>query len=63
MKNGLKKIGRGIVRALCSVIPMVGDPKREWARKIAFLAALFVFIGSAAYLIDAAGFVLCGVFG
>lgn len=52
MKNDLKKIGRGIVRALCSVIPTVGDPKREWVRKIAFLAALFVFIGSAAYLID-----------
>ncbi len=52
MKNALKKIGRGIVRALCSVIPMAGDPKREWVRKIAFLTALFVFIGSSAYLID-----------
>ncbi len=52
MKDGMKKIGRGIVRALCSVIPVVGDSKREWLRKIAFLLALFVFIGSVAYLID-----------
>lgn len=52
MKDAMKKIGRGIVRALSSVIPVVGDPKREWLRKIAFLLALFVFVGSAAYLID-----------
>ncbi len=52
MKDGMKKIGRGIVCALYSVIPVVGDPKQEWLRKIAFLLALFVFIGSAAYLID-----------
>jgi len=52
MKDRMKAIGRGIVRALSSVIPVVGDPKQEWIRKIAFLLALFVFIGSAAYLID-----------
>ncbi len=52
MKEWFKTVGRGIVRALSSVIPMAGDPKREWIRKIAFLLALFVFIGSAAYLID-----------
>ncbi len=52
MKDGIKKIGRGIVRALSSVIPVVGDSKQEWLRKIAFLLALFVFIGSVVYLID-----------
>lgn len=52
MKDRMKAIGRGIVRALSSVVPVVGDPKQEWIRKIAFLVALFVFIGSAAYLID-----------
>lgn len=52
MKDGLKKVGRGIVRVLYAVIPVIGDPKREWVRKTAFLLALFVFIGSVAYLID-----------
>lgn len=52
MKDGFKTIGRGLVRALSSVIPVVGDPKQEWFRKIAFLLALFVFVGSAVYLID-----------
>ncbi len=52
MKNTMKRIGRAIVRTLCAVIPIAGDSKREWIRKIALLAALLVFIGSAAYLID-----------
>lgn len=52
MKDWFKKVGRGIVRALSSVIPVLGDPKREWLRKIAFLLAVFVFIGSVTYLID-----------
>lgn len=48
----LKKMGRGMAHVLCSVIPMFGDSKQEWVRKIALLVALFVFIGSAAFLID-----------
>lgn len=52
MKDSMKKIGRGFVRALSSVIPAVGDSKQEWLRKLAFLLALLVFIGSAAYLVD-----------
>ena len=52
MKDTLKKIGRGIVRALCAVVPVAGDPVRECVRKIAFLAALLVFIGSTVYLVD-----------
>ncbi len=52
MKDSMKKIGWGIVRALRSVIPVVGDSKQEWLRKLAFLLATFVFIGSVAYLID-----------
>lgn len=52
MMGVLKKIGVAIIRALFAMIPTFGDSKREWIRKIAFLVALFVFIGSAAYLID-----------
>ena len=52
MKTILKTIGRGIGRALSAVIPMSGDPARECVRKIALLAAIFVFVGSAAYLLD-----------
>ncbi len=48
MKTMMKKIGR----ALCAVIPLSGDSKQEWIRKIAFLMALLVFVGSAVYLLD-----------
>ncbi|MBR5539828.1 MAG: class B sortase [Clostridia bacterium] len=52
MKHILKKSGHGIVRILCAVVPVYGDSKREWIRKIALLIALLVFIGSAVYLLD-----------
>lgn len=48
MKKSMKTIGR----ALCAVIPVVGDSKQEWVRKIALLVAVAVFIGSAVYLLD-----------
>ena len=34
------------------IVPVAGDPPREWIRKIAFFAALLVFIGSAGYLVN-----------
>ncbi len=46
--NILQKIGRG----LRSVIPMAGDDRSEWIRKLAFLLALTVFLCSGYYLID-----------
>ena len=48
----LKKAGKKILRGLVSVIPMVGDDRSEWIRKIAFLLALTVFLCSGYYLVD-----------
>lgn len=47
-----KAIGRGIVRVLRAVIPIRGDSRREFVRKIAFLVALTVFLCSGYYLMD-----------
>ena len=52
MKNVLKIIGRGAVRVLRAVVPLRGDSRREWIRKIAFLTALTVFLCSGYYLMD-----------
>lgn len=46
------KMWNKIGRALRSVIPMAGDDRSEWIRKIAFLLALTVFLCSGYYLID-----------
>ena len=48
----VKSIGEKLLRGLRSVIPMVGDSRREWIRKLAFLLALTVFLCSGYYLID-----------
>ncbi len=48
----LQKLGRKFLNFLKNSIPVAGDSKREWVRKIAFLLSLVVFIGSAGYLID-----------
>lgn len=50
--NVLKKIGRGIVKGLRSIIPVKGDTRSELVRKTAFLLALTVFLCSGYYLID-----------
>ena len=50
--NILKKIARGIVRVLRSVIPVKGDTRSELVRKTAFLLALTVFLCSGYYLVD-----------
>lgn len=48
----VKAIGNGIVRALRGIVPIRGDSRREWIRKITFLAALAVFLCSGYYLMD-----------
>lgn len=50
--KGLKTIGTRLLNGLFAVIPVAGDSKREWLRKIAFLCAVLVFIGSGVYLLD-----------
>lgn len=52
MKEFFAKTGRAIVKFLRGIIPVAGDSGREWVRKIAFLMALVVFVGSAVYLVD-----------
>ncbi len=52
MKSCIKKIARGIRNVLYNVIPVFDDSKKEWFRKLTLLTALFVFIGSSAYLLD-----------
>lgn len=52
MKQFFVRVGRAILRFLRGIIPVVGDSRQEWIRKIAFLMALVVFIGSAVYLVD-----------
>ncbi len=52
MKNTIQKRTGRCVRFLSAVIPMAGDSARECIRKIAFIVAVLVFIGSAAYLVD-----------
>lgn len=37
---------------LKTIIPIKGDSKREWIRKLSFLLAFLVFIGCAGYLVD-----------
>ena len=37
---------------LKNIIPIKGDSKREWIRKLSFLLAFLVFIGCAGYLVD-----------
>ncbi len=41
-----------VFQFLKTIIPVGGDSKREWIRKLSFLLALVVFIGCAGYLID-----------
>ncbi len=48
----LKKVGKKILRGLVSIIPMGGDSRSEWIRKLAFLLALTVFLCSGYYLVD-----------
>ncbi len=50
--KSLKAIGYALLNGLMAIIPMAGDSKREWMRKIAFLCAIVVFIGSVTYLLD-----------
>ena len=45
IKKVLKMIGAKIVRGLRAVVPIRGDSRREWIRKLAFLAALTDYIG------------------
>lgn len=47
-----QKIGDAILRGLRSIIPVVGDERSEWIRKLAFLVALTVFLCSGYYLVD-----------
>ena len=47
-----EKAMKKIARALVSVIPMIGDSRSEWIRKLAFLLALTVFLCSGYYLVD-----------
>lgn len=48
----MKRIVKGIVNGLRTVIPVVQDPAREWVRKLAFWMALLVFVGAGYYLAD-----------
>lgn len=50
--RGLTATGKGIVRGLRSVVPVIQDPPREWVRKVAFWMALIVFVGAGYYLTD-----------
>ena len=52
IKKVLKMIGAKIVRGLRAVVPIRGDSRREWIRKLAFLAALTVFLCSGYYLLS-----------
>ncbi len=47
-----QKIAHGILRGLRSIIPVVGDERSEWIRKLAFLLAFTVFLCSGYYLVD-----------
>lgn len=47
-----RSIGSGFLRGLRAVIPLRGDDRREWMRKIAFLTALAVFLCSGYYLMS-----------
>ena len=58
MKDVFAKIARVVMRWIRvamrwvrAVIPVAGDSRKEWVRKIAFLTALIVFIGSGFYLV------------
>ena len=48
----LQKAGNVLLNALKSIVPMIGDSRSEWIRKLAFLLALTVFLCSGYYLID-----------
>ncbi len=52
MSAFLKRMGLALKKAVCAVVPVSGDPARERVRKIAFLCAAAVFLGSAVYLLD-----------
>lgn len=52
MKTKRQGVGKSILRGLYAIIPVAGDSKREWVRKIAFWVAFFVFVGSSYYLVD-----------
>ncbi len=52
MKEWFAKVGRVLLKWLRGIIPVAGDSRREWIRKIAFLLALTVFLCSAVYLVD-----------
>lgn len=52
MKNVWSAVGAALMRAVRAVVPVVGDSRTEWIRKIAFLLALTVFLCSGAYFID-----------
>ena len=48
----LRRVGRAVLRGLRAVVPVVGDTRREWVRKLSFWLALVVFICSGYYLAD-----------
>ncbi len=48
----MSKRENAVVRVLKAVIPVVQDPPREWVRKVAFLMAFLLFVGSGYYLLD-----------
>ncbi len=48
----MSKQENGFVRVLKNIIPVIQDSPREWVRKLAFLMALLLFIGSGYYLLD-----------
>lgn len=52
MKTNKQSFWNTLEKALHSVIPVVQDSPREWMRKLAFLLAFLVFIGSGWYLVD-----------
>lgn len=52
MEERRHKIGDVLLRGLRSVIPVAGDSRSEWIRKLAFLTALTVFLCSGYYLVD-----------
>ncbi len=52
MKQWFAKLGQGLLRGLYAVVPIAGDTRREWIRKLAFWMALVVLLCSGYYLVD-----------
>lgn len=48
----MSKKENAFMRVLQNIIPVVQDSPREWVRKLAFLMAFLIFVGSGYYLLD-----------